>query len=176
MTFLGKNMNKAKFARKCLLGACLTSVLGVASAAEPITGTLARITGVAVVSQGAQYVKGHEGMQLKEGDRLMVMDGGSAILSFTDGCQYSLADNEVLTIGATSTCASGAVGSYKIDPYTAVSQDPTVVSNSFQPAAVGASAAAIPGWVIPASVLGTLTILGATLDKGSDDRRDPISP
>ena len=120
----------------CAIGASLTVSFGLANAADEV-GTLSRIDGTAVVSQGAQYVEGREGMNLKEGDRLIVMEGGSAIIKFTDGCQYNLSDNELLTLGPTSTCASGEAGAYKIDPYTAVSQDPSAAAAGYQVAAVG---------------------------------------
>ena len=116
-------MSAVKKAGKCLFGVCLTAAFATASAAEPV-GTLSRIEGATVVSQGAQYVKAREGMKLREGDRLMAMEGGNAVISFADGCQYTLTDNELLTLGPTSPCASDAVGSHKVDPYAAVSQDP----------------------------------------------------
>jgi len=158
---------------RAIAAAGLTLGLGTASAAEPI-GSFARIDGVAVVSKGAQYVKAHEGMPLKEGDRLMVMEGGKAIIAFADGCQYTLADNEILTIGAVSTCASDAVGSYKVDPYTSVAQSQNTASAQFQKAAMGAPAAASAGgaaaagslaWV-PLALVGAVGIAAAAGDSG----------
>ena len=170
---------------KVILGVSLTLGLGAVSAAEPV-GTLSRVEGFAFVSQGAQYVAGREGMSLKEGDRVMVMDGGNAIISFADGCKYSLADNEVLSLGGTSTCASDSDGSYKIDPYVAAPQTPakTVDSVRFAQAQVGGSAPA--PWVVPTiaglSITG-LVIAGATADSDNNvsDRiraivRDTPSP
>ena len=174
-------MITSKTVGKCLVGACLTAALATASAADSV-GTLSRVEGVAGVSQGAQYVKGTEGMKLKEGDRLMVMDGGNAVVTFADGCQYALSDNELLTVGPVSTCASDAAGSYKVDPYSAVSQNPAVAGESFTPAAIepstnpadGTYSGVVPSWVPPAGIIGTLVILGATLDTDGDSFR-PIS-
>ena len=167
---------------KVFLGVSLTLGLGMVSAAES-TGTLSRVEGFAFVSQGAQYVAGREGMALKEGDRVMVMDGGNAIISFADGCKYNLADNEVLSLGATSTCASDTDDSYKIAPYAAVTQEPskTVDSVRFAQAQIGGSTGPtwVP-WVAGLSIAG-LVAAGASQDSdGRDDLRNigrlPPSP
>ena len=163
---------------RVLLGASLTVGLTVASAAEPV-GSLARIEGFAFVSQGAQYVAAKEGMALKEGDRLMVMDGGNAIISFVDGCSYTLGDNEVLSLGATSTCAADTDGSYKIEPYTTVSQGPASTSDSVRLAKAQVGGGTPPAWVLPtvaAVTIGGLVIAGATQDSDNDgDVRRAIS-
>mgnify|MGYP003574424974 CR=1 FL=1 len=159
---------------KILGGACLTLALGVVSAAEPV-GTLSRIEGIAFVSQGAQYVAGREGMALKEGDRVMVMDGGNATISFGDGCNYSLGDNEVLSLGATSACASEAEGSYKVEPYAAAPQGPTNTADSVRYAQAQVGGGTTPDWLVPTlagvSIAG-LVAVGAS--QSSDDNDNPV--
>jgi hypothetical protein len=164
--FLENVMKNFSLKGKVILGACLTATLSVSNAEDSI-GTVSQVTGVAVVSEGAQYVKAHEGLQLQEGDRIMVLEGGSAVISFTDGCQYKLADNEVLTIGLKSTCASDAAGSYKIEPYSAVSQNPNAAAASMQPAAIGGTSAygANLGWVPVAA--GGVVLIGAVASSNS---------
>ena len=170
---------------KVFLGVSLTLGLGVVSAAESV-GTLSRVEGFAFVSQGAQYVPGREGMSLKEGDRVMVMDGGNAIISFADGCKYNLADNEVLSLGATSTCASGTDGSHKIAPYAAVPQEPTKTVDSVRFAQAQLGGGTSPTWLAPTlagvSIAG-LVAAGASQssDNNNNDRirailRRPPSP
>jgi hypothetical protein len=162
-------MIMAKRVARAMTAAALTLGFGVASAANPV-GDVARINGIAIVSQGAQYVKAHEGMPLYPGDRLMVMDGGSAIVAFTDGCHHSIGDNEILTIGPTSTCASDGAGIDKVKPYEAVSHV-TDASQLVQKAAMGGpptpppeavAAAAGPGfaWWGP---LAALAVVGGTV-------------
>jgi hypothetical protein len=68
-----------------------------------------------VASQDAKYVPAREGMTLKEGDRLMVLEGGSAILAFADGCQYELGEMAMVAVQGISTCAANGVGVYKVD-------------------------------------------------------------
>jgi hypothetical protein len=166
-----------------IAAATLALGFGVASAAQPV-GAFARINGIAMVSQGARYVKAHEGTPLYDGDRLLVMDGGSAIIKFTDGCRYTVHDNEILTIGAASTCASGAVGSDKVQAYNAIAYNPDA-SQMVEKAAMGgpptpppvaAGAAANLGWVVPAAV-GLVGVLGGTLppNSGNHHNRPPIS-
>ncbi|MGB8144138.1 MAG: hypothetical protein WCF05_02980 [Chromatiaceae bacterium] len=93
--------------------------LAVAADQSPVA-TVVRVDGTAVVSQDARYVPARQGMNLKEGDRLMVLEGGSAILTFTDGCQYELGQMAMLAVQGISTCAANGVGVYKVDPKTAV--------------------------------------------------------
>ena len=105
-----------------LLAVCATLSLSVASAAEPL-GTLARIEGSTLINQGEQYVKAREGMAVKEGDRLIATEGSSAVIKFNDGCQFTLTDAQVLTLGPKSTCAGGdAVASYPVNPKPAQAQ------------------------------------------------------
>ena len=169
-------MPNTKMFATAIASAGLALGLATANAAEPV-GSFARIEGVAVVSKGAQYVKAQEGMPLNEGDRLMVMEGGKAVLSFKDGCSYEVADNEILTIGATSTCASNAVGSYKVDPHSAVAQNPNAASQGYQLAAVGggAGAGADLSWV-PLAAVGVVAVAGIASDTGGDGPGLPPSP
>ena len=171
-------MHFIKTTSRALLGASLTLGLAAASAAEPV-GSLSRIEGFAFVSQGAQYVAAKEGMALKEGDRLMVMDGGNAIISFVDGCRYTLQDNEVLSLGATSTCAADTDGSYTIEPYTTVSQASPGASDSVRLAKAQVGGDTTPAWVAPTAAglaIGGLVIAGATQDSDNDgDLRRAIS-
>jgi hypothetical protein len=102
-----------------LLAAGATLVLSVASAAEPV-GAVARIQGAALINQGERYVPAQEGIPVREGDRMIATQGSSAVIRFNDGCQYTLDDTQVLTIGAMSTCAAGGVvESYSASPIPA---------------------------------------------------------
>ena len=180
-------MSKIKLMGNVFGGVCLTAALSVASAAEP-AATLSRIDGVAVVSQGAEYNKGHEGMKLSEGDRLLVLDGGKAVISFADGCQYTLADTEVLTLGASSTCASNAAGVYKIDPYSTVATDATVAGQSFNlaaleppvppavPPVMGAAGTPTWGWLLAGAVIIGGAVAIANDDDDDDRRIVPVPP
>jgi len=141
-----------------LLAVWATLVLSSASVAEPV-GSVVRIQDSALINQSETYVPAREGMSVKEEDRLIAEQGSSAVIQFTDECQYTLADTRVLAAGATSTgAASGVVASYPPNPHSA---------------AVGAGGAATAG-LIAAGVLGTVVVIGAASGTGSNDR--PASP
>lgn len=151
-----------------------------AQAAEPV-GTLARITGTAVVSQGAQYAVGYEGMALQEGDRLFVLEGGSALVAFADGCQYRVQDNELLIVPAVSTCSATdavATESHKVAPYSAIaSVPPTGNAEGFRLAQLGGGGGTVPvtavaAWIPPA--LAVTTFVTALAE--DNDASRPISP
>lgn len=60
-----------------------------------------------MVNQGKQFVAVQPGHTLAAGDRVMVMQGGSAVLRFSDGCDVTLSGGSVVTVPETSTCAGG---------------------------------------------------------------------
>lgn len=149
-----------------LLSAALATALGVAGAVEPVA-TVSQIQGVVLVSQGTDYVTARHGMTLLEGDRVMAMDGGSAALTYTDGCKLDITDNQVFTVGSVASCSDGTLSQRRVGPYLAAAP------------ATGAAAAGL----IAAGVLGTVVIVGAASDNGSDNRTTwtpqalgPISP
>ena len=139
-----------------LVAVSMALALPVSQAAAPVA-SFARINGHALVSKGGQYVEAKEGMSLAEGDRLMVMEGGSATIVFADDCRYQMEDNEVLTIGATSTCSGGGV------------QKLTLAQSG---AAMGA--AAIPPAAIAAGVV--VVVAGVAVAASNDDNGNPLSP
>jgi|GEM_PF-3977577 len=149
-----------------------------AAAAEPV-GTLARVSGTAVVNQGAQYVVGREGMALREGDRLLALEGGSALVKFADGCEYRLEDDELLVVPAVSTCVARdavATGSHRVPSYNAVAEGQSagaVNGSEFHLAAVGETTAAASLAFIPPAGAAAVA-LGAAV--GGDDEDDRISP
>jgi hypothetical protein len=176
-------MNTVRTAGRLFFGACLTAAFATAGAAES-AATLVQTDGMAIVSDGAQYVAAHEGMRLSEGDRLMVMEGGSAVIRFADGCQYTLADDEFFTIGSESACASTTVGSHKVDPYSAMSQDSGAAGVAYQQASTGVSGGGAAAeevgslaWVVPAAGAAVL-IAAVASDTGSNNNKkaQDISP
>ena len=157
-------MEKTKFSQLALAAAALSASFVAVGAAQPVA-SFARIEGVAVVSKGSQYIKAQEGTALMEGDRLMVMEGGKAIISFKDGCQHELTDNEILTIGGKSTCASEGAGSYKIQPA--------------QSAAIGGGAAAAnagAALAVAGAVATAVVVSVATEEDDPEDKLDQLSP
>lgn len=162
-----------------LMSTGLVLGLGTQANADEAVGTLARISGTAVVNQGAQYVVGREGMSLREGDRLLALEGGSALVTFSDGCQYRLQDDELLVVPAVSTCAASdavATDANKVAPYSAVAeQSDAGAGANFRLAQLqGGGAAAASGLAVIPVAGAAAVALGAAIDSGDDD--DAISP
>jgi hypothetical protein len=85
------------------LGVCVGA--GQSPAAETI-GEIKRIEGAVMITQGEHFVSAQEGMKLRELDRLMALEDSSALLEFSDGCRYQMAETELLTLGSESVCVA----------------------------------------------------------------------
>ncbi len=164
-------MKRTTIGQGLVLGAGLTATLSFAAAPElgPV-GKIVRTEGWAVVTQGAQYVRASEGMPLREGDRLIALNDSAVTIHFTDGCELTLSENELLTVGPASTCASEAVGHYRVDPKSGVASvaEPPPPPVAIVPAAPGW------GWAIPAGLAGAAILLAAD-NGGNGDDSPPIS-
>lgn len=149
-------MNKKALLVSALGVAALSAVAPGSWAVEAEVATLARITGDAVVSKGAQYVSAAQGMALKVGERVMALAGSSAVVQFNDGCRYVLEANQLLTVESKSPCALGLVGQQGVG-------------------AVGAAGASL-GWIPAAGAAAMIPL--SLIETGSDDRGPPpsISP
>ena len=93
------------------LAATLLSVTGVAAASDAV---LTSIDGVALVNTGESYVTAQADTSLVAGDRVMVMEGGSAVITYADGCAYTLDGTKVLTVSSHSPCDSGQTASQEM--------------------------------------------------------------
>jgi hypothetical protein len=93
-------MNRLAFA----LTIALAASAGVA--AQP-AATLASAKGSVLVNQGKQFVSAQPGQLLTAGDRVMIMQGGSATLRFADGCVKNLDSGSMLLVQ--NTCNSSSL-------------------------------------------------------------------
>jgi hypothetical protein len=151
---------------KAILAAAMTGIINLAFAADESVATLVRIEGEAVVSKGAQYVGGSEGMALKVGERVMALASSTATIQFTDGCRYVLGANQLLTIDPKSPCALGLVS------------DSGTTGAAASPGAAGAAVGAGLVWVPPAlgGLVGIASVVASNNDDTSGRRPPPISP
>jgi hypothetical protein len=166
--------------------ACLVLAASAVAAPEEPVGQIMRIDGSAMISQGTRYVDAREGMPLRAQDRVLVLDGGSALLQFTDGCQYSLNDSELLTIGSVSACAEQSAQTAATEPGVSVETAAATGQLSFEgleqgaTSQLGGAAAGAAGGITGALVLGGLVVAGgiaaAADGLGSDDREDNRPP
>jgi len=94
-------MNRIAFAMTLALAS------GSAFSAQP-AASLASAKGSVMVNQGKQFVSAQSGQMLAIGDRVMVMEGGSASLRFADGCVQTLDSGSLAVVQSTCNVANVA--------------------------------------------------------------------
>ena len=70
--------------------------------------TIQTIQGQVSVNQGQGFHQIDGAMDVKPGDSVLVSPGGSATVSYADGCNVGLQPGAVMVIAALSPCASGS--------------------------------------------------------------------
>lgn len=70
--------------------------------------TIEPVTGEVSLNQGQGFKKLDSALEAKVGDAVMVSPGGSAKVSYADGCTIGLKPGAVMVIAALSPCASGS--------------------------------------------------------------------
>ncbi len=81
---------------------------GVANAqvSPPMSSaSLAEVEGSILVNRGEQFVAGADGDVVGNGDRVMAMEGASALLKYDDGCDVKVESDTVVTLSEGSPCA-----------------------------------------------------------------------
>lgn len=94
----------------------LSSVFAATAFAADGSATLSQQQGTVLVNQGEQFITATEFQALNVGDRVMVMEGGSAELTFADGCVLPLESGSLIEVPAVSTCAGNVASVQKIGP------------------------------------------------------------
>ena len=84
--------------------------------ANDSVATLSAQEGTVLVNQGEEFITAAEGQALQAGDRVMLMEGASATLTFADGCTLPLASGSLLEVPAVSTCAGAVANVQTIGP------------------------------------------------------------
>jgi hypothetical protein len=70
--------------------------------------TIAPVKGDVSINQGQGFKKLNAAFEAKVGDAVMVSPGGSAKVSYADGCAIEVKPGAVMVIAALSPCASGS--------------------------------------------------------------------
>ncbi len=78
--------------------------------------TLSNQQGTVLVNQGEEFITATEAQVLKAGDRVLVMEGGSAEVIFNDGCVLPLASGSMAVVSDLSTCAGSVAAVEQIGP------------------------------------------------------------
>lgn len=84
--------------------------------AADAAATLSAQAGTVLVNQGDDFITATDAQALLAGDRVLVMEGGHAELTFADGCVLPLAAGSMLDVPAVSPCAGGVASVQRIGP------------------------------------------------------------
>jgi uncharacterized protein (DUF2345 family) len=91
-------------------------LLSSAAFAADGAATLSAQQGTVLVNQGEEFVTASASQALNAGDRVMVMEGGSAEITFADGCVLPLESGSMVSVSAQSTCAGDVAQVEQIGP------------------------------------------------------------
>jgi hypothetical protein len=69
--------------------------------------TINNIQGAVTINQGEQFVGATSGQAVNASDRIMAADRASAVVTFADGCDLTVASGTLVTVPSTSPCAGG---------------------------------------------------------------------
>lgn len=95
------------------------SLLAGSAVAADKFATLGEIEGTVMVAQGDKFVTAEAGQSLAAGDRVLVMEGGKAIVTFADGCALPVESGSHLVLPEKSTCAGGIASTQRVSPQVA---------------------------------------------------------
>jgi hypothetical protein len=151
-----------------IAGIVLALAAGSAAAAD-YDAKISRISGNVLVSQNETYQTAREGMLLNAGDRLMVMDGGEMMLTYSDGCTSTFAERKIVQINAQSTCQGAQAVVKSVEPMY-VDSAPGGVAAAEQGTILGMS-------TTTATVVGVGALaVGVNAYNNSNDDNPPASP
>jgi len=102
----------------CVLASAVIA-FGTMARAETLAGSLTEMQGKVLVNAGNGYELAQPGMLLKLGDRVLTLQGGSAVVAQVDGCVTPLAENTAFTLQEPSLCNGGVNTLRQIGPYYA---------------------------------------------------------
>ena len=96
--------------------AILAGLFAAPAFAADSVATLSAQQGTVLVNQGDEFVTATESQALLAGDRVMVMEGGSAEITFADGCVLPLTSGSLVDVPEISTCAGAVANVQNIGP------------------------------------------------------------
>ena len=139
--------------------ACCLLMAGVGVSSRAETGVIARISSVngqVLVNQGHGFRPARSGLLLREGDRLISMHGGQALISYAAGCAKPLDAGSLLTINGAKAC----------QPLLIKASTNTVLDTQLLPGIFGGLGGAGGGAAGGGGLLsGAVTIGGVTISK-----------
>ncbi|ABA57988.1 conserved hypothetical protein [Nitrosococcus oceani ATCC 19707] len=99
--------------------------ISLSAQAEPSFLTLSQVEGIVLVNQDKQFARAHNGMVLREGDRVVTMkESQVALRSEQHDCGTFLQENSLLTVPGNLNCE--ALTHTKTERYAALGDEVTV--------------------------------------------------
>jgi hypothetical protein len=92
-----------------LTGLSAHTAVTAAEGSSPVRAVIASVDGSALVSTQSEIVPALAGMELEPLNRLFVLEDGRALVTFSDGCEKELAENEMLTISERGGCEAAHI-------------------------------------------------------------------
>ncbi|GAB2496088.1 hypothetical protein [Arenimonas alkanexedens] len=124
----------------------LSALIAAPAFAADSAATLSAQQGTVLVNQGDEFVTAADAQLLQAGDRVMVMEGGSAEITFTDGCVLPLVSGSLVDVPEISTCAGAVASVQNIGPSYAQAVGSRGVSRfNYEPLVFGFFGVAIVG-------------------------------
>jgi hypothetical protein len=127
----------------------LSALVAAPAFAADSAATLTAQQGTVLVNQGDEFITATEAQVLQAGDRVMVMEGGSAEITFTDGCVLPLVSGSLVDVPEISTCAGAVANVQNIGPsYAQAVGSRNVDRTKYEPLVFGFFGALIVGLMV----------------------------
>ncbi|MFW2439224.1 MAG: hypothetical protein ACN4GR_07620 [Arenicellales bacterium] len=157
---------------KILLSAVILAASSTSAIAdEAFDASIVSMNGNVLVNQGESYRTATQGMNLKVGDRIMIMDGAELNMKYPDGCNFTFKDGQIVQIGSTSVCAMNGTGFVSATSAQYVQAAPGTSEDGDLVAATANSGAA--AWTAGILLTGAAIYLAT---KDDDDNQPPEIP
>ncbi len=80
--------------------AALVAATGVQAGERVVLASLGDVSGKVMINQGKGYVAARSGMDVREGDRVIALEGAGAQIVYKDGCVTNLKERNLLPVSA----------------------------------------------------------------------------
>jgi hypothetical protein len=101
----------------------ILALSSIAHAAGPSNVRLSKASGQVLINRGHGFQPATAGMVLRPGDRVLVVGGGQASVSYSGGCGMLLPTGSMATISTLDPCRSGARAAGVITPKLSASSN-----------------------------------------------------
>lgn len=132
------------FQRVLIAVACVAGLVAPAAGAADSVAYLSAPSGNIFVTQATKTLRSQDGMALRPGDRISLLQGSKLTLVYANGCRVTLSGVSTVTIGEMPSCATPSAsgqgaGSVSTTSSASTTSDASTMSFSLPPPARRAS-------------------------------------